>query len=323
MKRRVEYESKHSKSKEQVHIPSRENFEHYFVEFYKMFQHFKYNLVALNKKFDCLEKFFKVYQEEGSKAQVNKDSSKADSVVQDVCLDNLNFDFDNPSEEFSDVKSGKLNKKLIDQNKNIKVENEEFPFSVEDFEFITKNYIAEADTPLIGQKRASSSKKNSKAHVIIINKKKMIVEEDVNNFDNDLIDLNKKQKIKIEDVSEKKKSNHKDNKNFNSKNSQNSQADKFIKANLDYNKWIINKNNLKQENKELSQSSASPLEKEKEEADLKVKDNPVPLIKEKMSISDFLKPKKEFLFSSPNNNIMAPVRIEEDKLDLIKINKYY
>ena len=210
MKKRVEHESKNTKTqkdtkeqkdlKDQVLIPSRDNFEQYFTDFYKMFQHCKYNLVALNKRFDTFEKFFKNYQDESPLGRVNLGNNNnnfsfgSNSNISNNLNNSSNhlkaqpvFKDEIHSEDYEIEQNKKTKKKQTSQKKKITKQEhieveENFPISMEDLEFLTKNYIPDnnnSESPMIGKKRSGSSRKTKSPYdVIVINKKKMIVDEE-------------------------------------------------------------------------------------------------------------------------------------------------
>lgn len=203
MKKRVEHESKSAKTpKDPVQIPSRENFDTYFTEFYKMFQHCKYNLVALNKRFDTFEKFFKNYLEGGDltipSMPVISSGTGGGGSSRFEKMDAFGGDSGSDSYEIEKADRNKkpTSKKKPPQKKKTKrddiEENEEnFPISMEDLEFLTRNYVPD-ESPMLNKKRSiNGSFSNSQTHslrkkptssydVIVINKRKMIVEDNHN-----------------------------------------------------------------------------------------------------------------------------------------------
>jgi hypothetical protein len=213
-----------------IQIPSSDNFNEYFKEFHKMFIHCKYNLVALNKKFESLESFFKKF--------VMKDEEVCSSNAR-----NFNFKSFEPEKESDSYSSrrhsisreNKISKIETNKKSNRKTanksinddENENFPISLEDLEFLTKNYISESkDCPSTSKKLKNNKKLKSPYDIIVINKTKMTVDNHYdfeNNFDSDKEilkkgkdDQNEKEEIKVQQIDFKEKLF--DYKNFNSNN---------------------------------------------------------------------------------------------------------
>lgn len=176
--------SKKSKSRENENLQtgtSITSFNQYFEEFHKMFNHCKYNLVALNKKFDALEMFFKNY--------IIKDRNIGD-------LQNSQ-DYETVIPRSKKIISNKRNNSNINYDESIhdtKTEKEEnFPISIEDLDYLTKNYITEEtngntderiNTHYKSHNKNSSSrkKKHQIENVITIKKKDVQLDESLAEF---------------------------------------------------------------------------------------------------------------------------------------------
>ena len=178
--------NKKIKSKENENtenIPAFTNFTQYFEEFHKMFNHCKYNLVALNKKFDALEMFFKNY--------IIKDKNSLDYPNVD------DYETSKINRATTRIKHGsnRRSRDTYDQeesNVDNKFEKEEnFPISIEDLDYLAKNFISE-DTNGINEERikiqtrnsqtSSKKKKNQTENVITIRKKDVQLDESLVEF---------------------------------------------------------------------------------------------------------------------------------------------
>jgi hypothetical protein len=155
------------------------NFNHYFEEFYKMFNHCKYNLVAVNKKFDALEAFFKNYILRGKSYGNSQNSNELESSQKVLKKNgsnkrsNSNFNYD---ESTPDIKTEK---------------EENFPISIEDLDYLTKNYITEETNGNCDERNYSNNKnknsssrkkKNQTENVITIKKKDVQLDESLVEF---------------------------------------------------------------------------------------------------------------------------------------------
>jgi len=168
--------SKKGKSRENETIeftPPINNFNEYFQEFHKMFNHCKYNLVALNKKFDALEMFFKNY--------ILKERNPYEIEIP------RNHETSNrASQKF---KNGSIRRNSYDDRDDSNLDNktekeENFPISIEDLDYLTKNFITEEANGNLEEKTTSNYKINNKNSQTSSRKKK-------NQIENSLIIKNK------------------------------------------------------------------------------------------------------------------------------------
>jgi hypothetical protein len=160
--------NKKGKSRENENLettPSFSNFNEYFEEFHKMFNHCKYNLVALNKKFDALEMFFKNY--------ILVDRNPGDVAI--------SRDYETPNKTSTRIKNGSRrnysNLNRDESNLEIKTEKEEnFPISIEDLDYLTKNYITEETNGNVEERIMTNYKNLSKNSQSSTRKKKNLTE---------------------------------------------------------------------------------------------------------------------------------------------------
>ncbi len=322
-------------SSSELKIPSRDNFEFYFQEFYKMFQHCKYNLVALNKRFDVLEKFFK--------SEVCSNSARQNQIRPNTFLKEELPNFTAEDWDYKEEKVDKVRKpKKKSQSKKKQDEDEEsFPISMEDLEYLAQNFVSESHTPH-GKNESTSKKKKAKYDVIVIDKKKMKVEEDFSEVDlGDLdyfddensIKINKNENIVKPDSFNQKLFDYKSFSNgkiLNSETPKNSNNTNNLKPTPEDSKWLT-KVNLEAKARDIllsndqeilpnSFSAAMSLSLDKEE-NLNLMNKKVSPDtsnnsekKESTRFSDFMRRKKEILNNNPDKNIIPkPKDISNNK----------
>jgi hypothetical protein len=162
----------------ELKIPSRENFELYFQEFYKMFQHCKYNLVALNKRFDAFEKFFKT---EVSTNTSNNPISSFPGISSQI-KDEIPTNFGDWGYKEEKPEKVKKPKKKNPPKKRKENDDDSFPISIQDLEYLAENFVSDSVTPH-GKKESSNKKIKANFDVIVIDKKKMKVDEESSEMD--------------------------------------------------------------------------------------------------------------------------------------------
>lgn len=380
------YSNKKSKQPEKsTAIPKKENFDKYFDEFYKNFNHCKYNLVALNKKFETLESFFKNYilgdsrdidytndknesadndfdrefdtslenyliencfseEEEGytcgypcsqKKSEIGKHSKTPSKGLNNNHSSNsrpnsnywntASVSKGNNNNASRPFRSNRLNNRYNSINNQ---DSENFPISLEDLEYLTKNYISDTE----GEIKARKKKKvNNKYDVIVINTKKMIVEDNQDSEDEKAsyreIEHNNKEEVKNDNTyNSNKKDKLDENVGEEVEKANNNKEEALLLSNDVLNDPVLGENltlsmaesptNIVNINKEEHQTNLTI--EEKVDNDQNVDD--VNNSSKKTKMSEFVKMKKETLKKNPNMFNFARKPIVEDKEQNEKTN---